>query len=85
MSRHKKPTPIVIKPAFATWKQIATATGYKIFWGTTSRIYSYSQDVGTNLQYQVPNLAQGKTYYFSGKSYNASQTSPYGNEAVLTL
>lgn len=66
--------------ALVSWHQIANATGYRVLWGTVSRQYSYVQDVGNNLQYRVPNLHRGTTYYFSAKSYNPTSLSPLGNE-----
>lgn len=74
------PPPVQTATATVTWSQIATATGYKIFWGRKSQSYSYSQDVGDVLQCTVPDLTRGLAYYFTGQSYNTSQTSDYGNE-----
>lgn len=73
----KKPQ---LTTALVSWTQIANATGYRVMWGTVARQYSYVQDVGNNLSYRVPNLKKGATYYFSAKSYNRTQTSPFGNE-----
>lgn len=72
-----------VKGATVTWTQVATAQGYKLFWGTRSKVYSYSQDVGNQLNYRVGNLISGTTYYFSAKSYNANQESIFGNEATF--
>lgn len=71
-----------LQTATVTWQQIANATGYKLFWGTRSKVYTYSQNVGNQLNYRVGNLVGGTTYYFSAKSYNASQESGYGNEVA---
>ncbi len=83
MARKRKPP--VIKPAYLSWTQVANATGYKMFWGTISRTYPYSQDCGTASMFVVPNLKQGVRYFFSGKAYNTTQTSAYGNEVSITL
>lgn len=58
--------------------------GVKIYWGTTSRIYSSVYDIGLTLSYRVTGLQRGRTYYFSSKAYNANGTSDYGNEIVHT-
>lgn len=71
-----------VKTALVSWTQIATATGYKVFWGTRSKLYTYSQDVGNQLSYRVGNLISGTTYYFSAKSYKTGQESTYGNEVA---
>jgi len=73
----KKPR---VTTALVSWHQVANATGYRVMWGTTSRQYSYVQDVGNNLSYRVPQLHRGTTYYFSAKSYSPNQLSPFGNE-----
>lgn len=68
-----------------SWKQVATAQSYKVFWGTKSRIYTYSQDVGSNLSYRVDNLRPSITYYFAAKAYNVAGGSPYSNELSKRL
>ncbi len=78
------PPPVVTASAYVSWGQIANATGYKISWGKGSNAYTMTKDVGDNLQCQVGNLTSGTTYYFSGKSYNATQQSDYGNEVAYT-
>ncbi len=77
--------PPVVKPAYATWSQVTGATGYRISWGTISRTYPYTADCGDTTMYQVPNLFEGVQYFFTGQSYNATETSPYGNEVSITL
>lgn len=76
------PPPPATTSAWVSWTQIDSATGYKISWGTTSKTYTYAMDAGNNLVCEVPNLTQGTMYYFSGKSYNATETSGYGNEVA---
>lgn len=70
-----------VKSALVSWTQIADATGYKLFWGTRSKVYTYSQDVGNQTSYRVGNLIGGTNYYFSAKSYNATELTGFGNEA----
>jgi hypothetical protein len=50
-----------------------TVTGYYVYCGTTSGVYTNKIDVGTNTSYTVSGLVPGRTYYFSGTSYNASK------------
>ena len=57
--------------------------GYRVYYGTASRDYDWSIDVGKATTYTVPNLANGVTYYFASKAYTTSkQESPYSAEAV---
>ena len=52
--------------------------GYRIYYGTTSRDYDWSINVGKVTNYTVPNLTNGVTYYFAAKAYNTSgQESAY--------
>jgi uncharacterized protein YjdB len=74
-----------------SWKAPTTNTdgssltnlgGYKVFWGTSSGVYTTTLDVGNVLQYALNNFAGGYTYYFAVKAYNASSVeSSYSNEA----
>jgi len=57
--------------------------GYRIYYGTASRVYDWSIDVGKVTTYTVSNLTNGITYYFASKAYTASnQESGYSDEAV---
>ncbi len=57
--------------------------GYKIYYGTASRDYDWSIDVGKATTYTVSNLTDGVTYYFAAKAYNTSKAeSPYSDEAI---
>jgi hypothetical protein len=46
--------------------------GYRIYYGTTSGVYTTKIDVGTNTQFTVSGLVAGTTYYFTETSYNAA-------------
>ena len=46
--------------------------GYKIYYGTASKSYGWSVDVGKVTTYTVPNLSDGVTYYFAATAYDAS-------------
>ncbi|MEK7954414.1 fibronectin type III domain-containing protein [Luteolibacter soli] len=56
-------------------------TGYKVYWGRTSRIYDQVLDAGTNPQAALPNLTSGLPYYCAVTAYNAEgQESAYSTE-----
>jgi hypothetical protein len=60
---------------------IEDLTGYKIHYGTSSRTYAVSIDVGNVTSYRIDNLPSG-TYYFGATAYNSSGCqSEYSNEA----
>jgi hypothetical protein len=54
--------------------------GYQVHWGTASRVYTQSVDVGNVLTYSVKALPDG-IYYFAVTAYNAAKyQSVYSNE-----
>ena len=58
--------------------------GYRIYYGTASRDYDWSIDVGKATTHTVTNLANGKTYYFAAQAYGTSkQESSHSAEVVL--
>jgi fibronectin type 3 domain-containing protein len=60
--------------------------GYKVYYGTASRSYSQSIDVGKVTTYELTNLSNGFTYYFVVTAYNQagveSEPSNEGNKAI---
>jgi hypothetical protein len=50
----------------------ATVTGYKLYYGVASGVYTNSVNVGTNLTCRLTNLVLGVTYYFVVTAYNAA-------------
>jgi hypothetical protein len=55
--------------------------GYKIYYGTGSRVYNWFIDVGNVTKYTVTGLADGSTYYFAATAYDASdKESTYSSE-----
>lgn len=59
--------------------------GYKVYYGTTSRSYTTSIDVGNQTTYTVTGLGFG-TYYFAVTAYDISgNESGYSNEASKTF
>ncbi len=51
-------------------------SGYYVYYGTQSGIYSYSVDVGNTTSYRLDNLADGVTYYIALTAYDLA-----GNES----
>lgn len=59
--------------------------GYKLYYGTSSAVYSQSLDVGNTTSYTVTGLDDGKEYYFAAAAYDtASVQSGYSNEVAYT-
>ena len=46
--------------------------GYKVYYGTATRSYSYAVDVGPSTACVVAGLQDGMPYYFAAKAYNTS-------------
>ncbi len=56
-------------------------SGYKVYWGTSSRVYSNNFYVGTDTTYTVPNLSQGNEYFFAVTAIDtANNESAYSDE-----
>jgi hypothetical protein len=59
--------------------------GYRIHYGTSSRNYSTTEDVGDTTEYTVTGLDEGITYYFAATAYNTSDNeSGYSEEFIYT-
>jgi type IV pilus assembly protein PilY1 len=55
--------------------------GYKVYYGTSSRTYTNSVDVGDATMYTLTGLTEGKTYYIAVTAYNTlKQESGYSSE-----
>jgi hypothetical protein len=60
--------------------------GYILYWGTASRNYTNSHDVGDATQYTIPDLQEGVTYYFAATAYDdAGNESAYSDEIIHTV
>jgi len=46
--------------------------GYRVYYGTGSRVYNWFFDVGNATTYTVTGLADGSTYYFAATAYDSS-------------
>ena len=69
----------------------ADLTGYNLYYGTASRIYDTTLDVGNpvpingRIQAEIEGLTKGITYYFAVTAYNAAgEESDYSTEVVWT-
>jgi PKD repeat protein len=62
------------------WDAVSGATGYRLYYGTSSGNYASNVDAKTATSYTVANLSDGARYYFSVRSYNATTTSGYSTE-----
>ena len=61
-------------------------SGYKVYYGTSSRNYTGQVDVGNATTRTISNLIDGATYYFAVTVYDASRVeSGYSNEVVGTV
>ncbi len=49
-----------------------SVTGYHVYYGTTSGIYSYKVDAGNATSVTISNLTGGVTYYFAATAYDAN-------------
>ena len=59
------------------------SAGYKIHYGTKSRSYTTTIDVGKVISRTITGLKEGETYYFAVTAYNISGlSSGYSNEAI---
>jgi hypothetical protein len=62
----------------------SSVTGYKLYWGRTSRIYEQVLNAGSNPQAVLPNLTPGQPYYCAVTAYNAEgQESPFSAEITV--
>lgn len=65
------------------WSSVSGATGYKIYWGTSTGTYTTgNQDVGNVVIYQSGGLglSSGTTYYMVVRAYNGNGESTSSNE-----
>ena len=60
--------------------------GYKVYWGTVSRNYSWYADTAAQTNYTVPSLTPGATYYIAATAYDGSRNeSGFSNEVTYTV
>ncbi len=64
-----------------TWDPAAGASGYRVYYGTASRQYTASLDVGNVTTAAISGLGNCTTWYLAVKAYNSVGESPdYSNE-----
>ncbi|MBZ5537986.1 MAG: fibronectin type III domain-containing protein [Acidobacteriia bacterium] len=73
--------------AILTWDpNIDVVAGYKVYFGTASRVYRPPIDVGNQTQYTVIGLDYGVRYYFAVTAYDFDgNESGYSNEVSKTI
>jgi len=59
-------------------------TGYRIYYGISSRLYASHIDIGKVTTYTVTNLPSG-TWYFAVTAYSADTESSLSNEVYTTI
>ncbi len=87
-------TAIAAHAADATFSWTASTenvSGYKIYYGTSSRNYTFVVDVGLPIAVggeivaSVDGLQEGRTYYFAATAYSLTAESDYSVEIVHTV
>ena len=64
----------------------SNVAGYKMYYGTSSRTYSYNVKVGNYTSCSLSGLQEGKKYYFAATAYNSSNVeSSYSTEISYTV
>jgi Fibronectin type III domain len=64
------------------WDPVATATGYRLHYGTSSGNYSSSVDAKNQTTITVFGLTDGTTFFFAVTAYNSATTSGFSNEVT---
>jgi hypothetical protein len=87
-------SPAFAYPVTLSWKtpikntdgtSLTDLEGYRVYYGTSSRNYSRSIDVGNVRTYTVHSLITGVTYFFAVTAHDTSgNTSNYSNEVSIT-
>ncbi len=60
-------------------------SGYKIYYGTSSRNYAYNVNVGKSTSASLSGLQEGRKYYFAATAYTSSAESNYSSELAYTV
>jgi len=65
------------------WDPVESAAGYVAYWGSSSRGYSESTDVGQATTVEIPGLQEGEVYYFAVTAYNADHNESVFSEELM--
>lgn len=65
------------------WDPVESAAGYVAYWGSSSRGYSESTDVGQATTAEIPGLQEGQVYYFAVTAYNADHNESVFSEELM--
>lgn len=60
-----------------------SVTGYKVYWGTTSRNYGAAFDAGKNVQLPLSALPNSGPVFVAATAYNTKDESGFSDELVL--
>ena len=72
--------------ATISWNALPEATGYKLYYGTSTGIYGSGRSVGNVTTYSLTGLVAGKTYYFAVTGVNTGGEGAKSNElSALTI
>ena len=80
------PLPVSYRVTLA-WNPSPTTNvaGYRVYYGTASRVYTNSVDFVTGTNATLTGLAAGTTYYFAATAVDANgEESPFSNETSYT-
>lgn len=79
--------PTTTKSATLKWNAVTSTTvsGYRIYVGESSKLYTRTITVGPVTSSTVNSLTVGKTYYFAVKAYNSAGESGFSNEVSKTI
>lgn len=67
------------------WDPSEFADGYKVYWGTASRVYGPPMDVGNVTTATVTHLTNTYTYFFAVTAYNTFGESDFSSEVSVTI
>ena len=67
------------------WDAVANATGYRLYYGTSSGNYPSSVDAANQTTVTVSGLTDGARYYFAVKAYNSTTTSNFSTETSTVV
>jgi hypothetical protein len=59
--------------------------GYRLYYGTSSGVYTQEINVGNTTATLVSNLTEGRTYFFAVTAYNSAAESLPSNEVSYTV